>query len=321
MRLIEIAKSCSWGLHLRVLGIGLPFPRIQTKVSRLWKRRFTSLSKEELTTLISAQFHDILGKEINWHEPKTFNDKLNWLKVNYHNPLMTVCADKVKARDFFLSKYPGREDLLVRQLGVYNRFEDIDIDSFPADAFVLKSNWGSGAQLIVNNKSAFNRSAARKVANKWMAIRSNHYYDFFEWGYKNIEPKIVVESFLTFKYKLEFFCFNGEPRFFWIVLNDKTKNTKANFYNLDWTRIPLANHYPNFEESVDRPEKYEEMLEMARGLSAGFPFVRCDFYVTEHGFRFSEMTFYHWAGYCEFTPENYDSLWGDMLTLPEKGND
>ena len=321
MKLIEIAKSCSWGLHLRVLGIGLPFPRIPTKVSRIWKRRFASLSKEELMALISAQCHDIIGKDINWVAPKTFTDKLNWMKVYYHNPLMAICADKVKARGYFLSKYPGREDLLVRQLGVYDRFEDIDIDLLPVEAFVLKSNWGSGAQLIVNDKRGLNRSKARKIANKWTRIQGNHYYDFFEWGYKNIVPKIVVESFLSFKYKLEFFCFNGEPRFFWVVLNDKTKNTQANFYNLDWTRMPLVNHYPNFDECVDRPEKYEEMLEMARGLSAGFPFVRCDFYVTEHGFRFSEMTFYHWAGYCEFMPENYDLLWGDMLTLPEVWDD
>jgi len=321
MKLIEIAKSYSWGLHLRILGVGLPYPRIPTRISRIWKRRFKSLSKEDLMALISAQCHDILGKEINWSNPKTFIDKLNWMKVNYHNPLMTICADKVKARDYFLSKYPGREDLLVRQLGVYDRFEDIDISSFPVDSFVLKSNWGSGAQMIVKSKTDFDCRKARRMARAWTSIQGNHYYNFFEWGYKNIVPKIVVESFLSFKYKLEFFCFNGEPRFFWVVLNDKTKNTQANFYKLDWTRVPLVNHYPNFDEEVERPKQYEEMLEMARGLCAGFPFVRCDFYVTGSGFRFSEMTFYHWAGYCEFSPEDYDSLWGDMLTLPEPLND
>ena len=320
MKLIEIAKSYSWGVHLRILGVGLPYPRIPTNVSRIWSRRFGPLSRENMMTLINAQCHDILGKTINWVHPRTFIDKLNWMKVNYHNPLLTICADKVKAREYFLSLFPGREDLLVRQLGAFDRLEDIGIESLPVDSFVLKSNWGSGAQIIVKSKAEFNLATARKITRRWMSVRGNHYYNFFEWGYKNIIPKIVVEEFLSFKYKLEFFCFNGVPRFFWIVLNDKTKNTQANFYNMDWTRIPLRNHYPNFDDEVVCPEKYDEMVEVARSLCAGFPFVRCDFYVTEHGFRFSEMTFYHWAGYCEFSADNYDLLWGDMLVLPEEAN-
>ena len=320
MKLIEVGNTYSWGWHLRVLGIGLPYPRFPTETSRLWKQRFDGLTKQELMTLISAQCHDCVGKRIDWDNPKTFGDKLNWLKVNYHNPLMTICADKVKARDFFLGQFPGREDLLVRQLGVYDAFDDIDFDFFP-QSFVLKSNWGSGAQIIVRDKANFHPEKSRRVVSRWMAPHSNHYYSFFEWGYKNIEPKIVAEEFLSFDYKLEFLCFNGQPRFFWIVLDDKTRQTSANFYELDWTRIPVSNHYPNFSRDIKQPECYPEMLDTAQKLSAGFPFVRCDFYVTDNGYRFSEMTFYHWAGYNEIDPDKYDLIWGEMLELPATQED
>ena len=149
-----------------------------------------------------------------------------------------------------------------------------------------------------------------------MDPRRNHYYSFFEWGYKDIVPKIVVEEFLGFEYKLEFFCFQGQPRFFWIVLDDKTKATSANFYELDWRQIPVSDHYPNFSREIAKPNCYPEMLETARKLSKDFPFVRCDFYVTKNGYRFSEMTFYHWAGYCKMNPDEYDLIWGNMLELP-----
>ena len=315
MKLIEIKNTYSWGWHLRVMGIGLPYPRIPTSVSRLWKKRFDGLSKHDLMALINAQCVACTGKEINWETPETFVDKLNWLKVNYHAPLMTICADKVKAREFFTAKIPGGERFLVRQLGVYDCFSEIDVDVFP-ESFVLKSNWGSGSQMIVKNKKNFNKEKARSLVSRWTDPHNNHYFNFFEWGYKDIVPKIVAEEFLSFNYKLEFFCFNGQPKFFWIVMDDKTKDTKANFYTLDWDRIPVANHYPNFTREFEKPRKYGEMLDVARVLCADFPFVRCDFYVTEDGYRFSEMTFYHWAGYCEFAPEKYNLEWGKMLKLP-----
>ncbi len=315
MKIINVSKSASWGWHLSLFGIGLPYPRIPTKTSRAWKRRFEGLSNDEVRLIISEQYEGFLGYKPNLDSPKTMSEKLCWLKINYHNPLITKCADKVCARDYFLEHLPGRKDLLVKQLAVCDRWEEVPFPDLP-ESFVLKSNWGSGAQVIVTDKRSFDSSKIKSKVCRWLDRKSNQYYNFFEWGYKNIVPKIVVEEFLSYKYKMEFFCFNGEPKFFWVVLDDKTTKTKANLYWLDGSKIDVTSHYPNFGGKLEKPNCFDGMIGAAKKLAEEFPFVRCDFYVLEDGFRFSELTFYHWAGYCDFNPASLDRKFGDLIKLP-----
>ena len=248
--------------------------------------------------------------------PKTFNEKLCWEKLYYYNPLMTICADKVTARDYFSNKVKNGKKHLVKQLGVYKSPYDINFDSLP-DKFVLKSNWGSGQQIIVKNKKDLDFAKAYAQMTEWIKPESNHYFYAFEYGYKNIEPRIICEEFLDYEYKLEIFCFNGKPRFFWVVINDKTDDTRANFYTLDWKQLPIVNHYPNFDINLQKPECYDEILENAKKMCGDFPFVRCDFYITHNGYRFSEMTFFHWGALQGFEPKKYDTIIGDMMTLPK----
>ena len=317
-KILSFRRSTLKGLRLLFWGCPIPFFRIPTRASRLYAKRFSGLTQNELRFVLESLFEEHLGTKPNLDSPKDFNEKLTWLKLHYHNPLLTTCADKVESRNFFLSKAPGRTDLLVRQFGLYDAGEDIDFDSLPS-SFVLKSNWGSGCQIIIKDKSAVNLSKIRHITSKWQCNTSNHYYDFFEWGYKNIVPKIICEEFLNFEYKIEFYCFNGEPKFLWIVLDDKTKDTRANFYTLDWENMEISNHYPNFNDPITKPtaESYNEMINLSCRLSKGLPFVRCDFYKTKNGFRFSEMTFFHWGCTMHFDPIKYDRIFGDMITLPE----
>ena len=203
-----------------------------------------------------------------------------------------------------------------QKYGVYSSPDEIDFDQLP-DSFVLKSNWGSGQQIIVKNKKELNKQDACRQMKKWMERESNHYFFSFEHGYRHIEPHIVCEEFLDYEYKLEFFCFNGKPRFFWIVINDKTSDVHANFYELDWKRIPVSNHYPNFDMNFPRPECYDEILENAKNMCGDFPFVRCDFYITKNSYKFSEMTFFHWGAGQGFEPAKYDKIIGDMMSLPK----
>lgn len=289
------------------------------KFERIYAKRFQGLTQKELEYCVKAQYEQGFGKKLNLKNPKTFNEKMNWEKLYYWNPLMTICADKVKARDYFCEKIKGGEKHLVKQYGVYKSPDEIDFDALPQQ-FVLKSNWGSGQQIIVKNKKDFDIEAAKEKMRGWMKPETNHYFSHFEHGYKKIEPRIVCEEFLDYEYKLEFFCFNGEPKFFWIVMNDKTPDVHSNFYELDWTRMPIVNHYPNFDEKIEKPKCYEEILENAKKMCGDFPFVRCDFYVTKNGYRFSEMTFFHWgAGYNNtWEPKEWDRKIGDMMTLPKK---
>ena len=228
---------------------------------------------------------------------------------------MTICADKVKARDYFCEKIQGGENYLVKQYGVYDSPDEINFDSLP-NSFVLKSNWGSGRQFVVKDKSKFDIENAKKEMQKWMKKETNHYFASFETGYKDIVPKIICEEFLDFEYKLEFFCFNGEPKFFWIVLNDKTKEVQANFYKLNWEKLPITNHYPNFDKTIEKPVCFETILDNAKKMCGDFPFVRCDFYVTKDSYRFSEMTFFHWGASQTYEPVEWDRKIGDMMKLP-----
>ena len=140
---------------------------------------------------IKKQFKEALGYELNLENPKTYNEKLQWLKLYYHNPLMTKCADKYLAREYIKEKIG--EEYLVPLIGVWDKVEDIDFNSLPKQ-FVLKVNWGSGQNIIVKDKSKLNIEETKNKLNGWLKPFSNHYYYSYEWQYKDIEPKIICEK-------------------------------------------------------------------------------------------------------------------------------
>ncbi len=285
---------------------------------RLYAKRFEpNLSLDDKKEILSALFNKSMGKKLNLDEPKTFNEKLQWLKLFYQRPIITKCADKVEARNYFLEKIENGEPYLVKQLGIYSQNEKIDFDSLP-EQFVLKSNWGSGTQIIVQDKASLNIKQAVNKINKWFEPECNHYYSSLEYGYKNIVPKLVIEELLDFEYKIEFFCFNGIPKFLWVVFDDKTNKTSADFYDLDWKIKPLHHKYPNTGLQIDKPECLEELIEKSKVLANDFPFVRVDFYKTKDGFKFSELTFFHWAGLVPLSPEVFDLEFGELIKLPEE---
>ena len=292
----------------------------KSKLEKLLARKYDpNLSLKDKKYIIEHQFEQAIGYKPNLDNPKTFNEKLNWLKLNYENSLMSVCADKVRARDYFLEKTGAAPVHLVKQYGIYHRPEEIDFSSLP-EQFVLKSNWGSGLQLIVKDKKSLEFEKVKNMMESWLKKESNHYYYSFETGYRDIKPMIVCEELLDFEYKLEFFCFNGKPEMFWIVFDDKTPNTSANFYSLNWEKLPIVDHYPNFDKLIEKPVYFDKMLQFAQNVCKSFPFVRCDFYKTKDSFKFSELTFFHWAGLEKFEPEEWDYKLGEMLTLPTSQN-
>ena len=318
-KLLKIENSPQRGWHLRVLGLPVPFLSVPSMASRAYAKRYDGLSQKDTRAILECQYFSHFGEKPNLDNPRKLQEKFTWEKIYYRNPLMPICADKVRARNFFLQKAPpGSDKHLVKQFGVYSSADDIAFSQLPK-SFVLKSNCGSGCQLIVRDRSKINERKVRSLVKGWLQESANHYYDFLEWSYKDIPPRIVCEELLSFEYKIEFFCFNGTPKFFWIVINDKTPDVKANFYYMDWRRINVENHYPNFHENVSRPSKddFDQMVGISKTIAKEFPFVRCDFYKQSDGFKFSEITFYHWGATCGFNPPEYDCIFGDMLELPE----
>ena len=282
------------------------------------KRFSNDFSQEDLEYCVSAIYEYYLGKKLNLNDPRTFNEKLNWLKCFYHDDSMTECADKVTAPDFFRKKTGLGDDYIVKNIGVYDSVDDIDFEALPSE-FVLKSNWGSGKQIIVKNKRNADIERIKKVIRTWNDIKTNHYYHGFEYGYKKITPKIVCEEFISFEYKMEFFCFDGQPKYFWTIFDDKTDDVCADFYDAFlFEKLNLKQGYPNSKITIDKPVDYNEMINIASKLSKGFPFVRIDFFKTKKGFKFSEMTFYHWCGITRFEPDSFDLEFGKLINLPDK---
>jgi len=262
-------------------------------------------------------YKDYCGKTPNLDNPKTFSEKLQWMKLYYHNPLMTVCADKVEVRDYLIGE--GYKNLLSNVIKVYDSISDFKIKELP-DKFVVKATHGSGWNLICTSKNNINWFWWKKIMNIW--LHNNIFWPGREWPYKSMKPRLIVEEFLTdssgqlMDYK--FFCFNGKVHFVQANKGRETKNHAQNFYDLDWNIQPFGKDLiPRPDISIKAPTKLKEMIAIAEDLVGEFPFVRVDFYEVNGKVIFGEMTFYPKSGLPDFTPIEYDAILGDLLVLPK----
>jgi len=262
------------------------------------------------------QYKRELGKELNLVSPVSFNEKLQWLKLNWKDEISTICADKYKVRDYVKDRIG--DHTLTRLYGVYDRVEDIVLDNLP-ESFVLKITHGSGQNILCKNKKDVDWGYAFASLKMYMA--NNHYYLGREFAYKNIVPRIICEEFLDDEGKIpmdyKFYCFNGRPHFVEVHF-DRYGQRKNNLYDLNWSLLPVEMTFPRFLGVVNKPERFEEMCGYAQILADGIPFVRVDFYNFNQRVYFGEMTFYPACGMDKFSPENYDEILGSLLTLPEK---
>lgn len=289
-----------------------------SKYEQIYARRFNGLTPDEIRYCIEEQFKSQVGYVPNLDAPKTFNEKLQWLKLYYRNPLMTKCADKVAVREYIKEKIG--EQYLIPCIGVWDNPNDIDFDKLP-DKFVLKVNWGSGQNIIVKDKSKLNIRETRRQLAKWMRPESNHYFMSFEWCYKDIKPKIIAEEYIEqmdgnlLDYKI--FCNDGEPNFLFVAI-DRNKDLRFNFYDLDFKQLPFKQYYENSNKAIKKPKQFQEMLDVSAILSKGFPHCRVDFYILDNKLYFGEITFYHFNGMKKFEPQEWDRRLGDLLKLPKE---
>lgn len=266
---------------------------------------------------VTAQSKLRKGTFPNLKNPQTFNEKIQWLKLNWRDPILTICSDKWAVRSF-VSERIG-EQYLIDVLAVYDKVEKIDIDILP-EQFVLKANHGSGWNVICMDKGEEDWEDNFRKLRKW--LQKNYCFYNHEWGYKNIKPRIICERMLIDDngglpkdYKI--FCFDGVPKYIQVDI-DRQKNHRRNIYDAEWNLMPFEILYQEaWDTRIDPPKKLAEMLEVARKLSAGFCFVRVDLYYVQEQVRFGEMTFYHGSGYEPFRPSEYNRVFGDHIRLPK----
>ncbi len=262
---------------------------------------------------LKPRFRKKHGYPLNLENPRTFSEKIQWIKINGHLERFSGYTDKSTVREYVREK--AGEEVLIPAFGVFDRFSDIDLESLP-DSFVMKATHGCGWNIFVRDKRAVDWSSVGKQMRQW--LRSNYYRKRGEANYKPLKGRILIEAYLQDPsgdlkdYK--FFCFAGEPRFIQVDCGRFTAH-KRDVYDTDWNRLPLRIYYPNLAEPVAKPERLGEMMELCRKLSEDFAFVRVDLYDTNGRIYFGELTFSPTDGMKPFTPTEYDYLFGDLLDL------
>lgn len=255
-----------------------------------------------------------IGKKLDLDNPTTFNDKLNWLKLNWYDEIATLCVDKYRVREVVQDR--GCADTLNELIAVYDNAKEIDWDKLPSE-FILKVNNGCGNHVICTDKSLLDKRKAIKTLNQ--NLKKTYAVFSGEWPYEKVQPKIICEKLLDehghtpTDYKI--FCCNGEPKYLFLATDRDTK-TKFDFYDLNFKKIPVKQYYENSDKCAQKPKNFEKMLEIAKKLSKGFPFVRVDLYNIDGKIIFGEYTFFHFGGGKEYEPDEYNRIFGDMIKLP-----
>ena len=267
---------------------------------------------------IKMMYKIVFNKEINLDNPKTFNEKLHWLKLNNRKPEYTKMVDKYEVKKY-ISDIIG-EEYVIPTIGVYNNFDEIDFEKLP-NQFVMKCTHDSNSTIICKNKNTFNKKKNRKIINK--KLHTNYYLCGREWPYKNVKPRIIIEEYLEDRnvkqnsirdYKL--MCFNGKVKLILICSNRGNKNTLTmDFYDLNWNKLEIKRKTKNSTGKLEKPKNLDLMISFAERLSNNIPFIRIDFYEVNKKLYFGEVTFYPANGFEKFEPNEYDEILGNMIKL------
>ena len=265
---------------------------------------------------LKIKYYLIMKKRLDLKNPKSFNEKLQWLKLYDRKPEYTQMVDKVEAKRY-VSSIIG-EEYIIPTLGVYDKFEDIDFDKLP-NQFVLKSTHDSGGLTICRDKSKFDIIEAEKKLNKH--LKRNYYIQSREWPYKNVKPRIIAEKFMVDESGVElkdykFFCFDGKVYYIQVDF-DRLKNHKRNIYNTNWQFQNFTIEYPNDSScEILKPESLDKMISFAKRLSENIPHLSVDFYSINDKIFFGELTFCHGSGTEKFSPEVWNHTFGSFINIP-----
>lgn len=265
---------------------------------------------------VKVQYFYKNNRKLNLKHPSEFAEKLQWLKLYYYTEAYQQYADKYAVRNYV--KDTIGDQYLIDLIGVYDSVDVIDIDKLPSQ-FVLKGVHGSGYNVIVSNKAEINWNLAQIKLKKYL---SRNYYDRCrEKVYRTIPPRIIAEKYLSsfdsgniLDYKFQ--CFDGEPKYV-LIKTLVGKTYKRAIYDLNWNKLEPDLTTKNYlVKDLEKPAKFDEMLEVARKLSKGFIYIRVDLYSIKDKIYFGELTFFPNGGAERFIIERLNKEFGDMITLP-----
>lgn len=300
--------------YINILCFKFKIKNIKSFFQQIDYKLYKYLSEEKYPIALKDWFYEKTGEILNLENPKSFNEKIQWLKLYDRDPKKSQLADKYVVRDWI--KEQIGEKYLIDLLGVWNNANDIDFSQLP-NQFVLKCNHGCGYNIIVTDKRKIDIKKIRQKLNEWLL--EDYSFKFgFQLHYSLISPKVIAEKYLFSKnglsdYKL--WCFNGKVH--WIqYITDRDKYYKMAFYDENWIRQDFVTNHKIIETEVRKPKNLDELIRLAEVLSKNFVFVRVDFYVLDDGtIKFGEMTFTPGSGVLNWNPKKQNYEIGKLIKI------
>ena len=269
---------------------------------------------------IALRHKVMLGSWLDFDNPKTFNEKLQWIKLYDRKPEYTMMVDKYEVKKYIAEQIG--EQYLIPTLGIWERFEDINFDALP-NRFVLKCTHNSGGLVICKDKSKLDIEAAKKRINA--SLKENYYWHGREWPYKDVKPRIIAEQYMENTdgseindYKLQ--CFDGKVDNILVCIERYSETgVKYHYFDKSWTYLPYCPYEGIAAENVnvECPIKLAEMIQIAEKLSKGVPTLRVDLYEIKGQVYFGELTFFPSSGFDKTLTKEADIIMGEKLNLPK----
>lgn len=286
------------------------------KIKRLIITLFVNILSD--STYLKLVFKHRMGYRLNLENPRTFSEKLQWLKLYDKHPEYSRLVDKVEAKEYVASIIG--EKYVIPTYGVWNSIDDVDWNALP-EQFVIKATNDSGGVVVCKDKSLLDINKA-KAKLRGLGARDYTKYNK-EYPYHAVPHRFIAEKYLEdesgFELKdYKIFCFDGKPKFLFVATGRQQHDTRFDFYDINFNHLPIVNGYPNADVPPIKPANFEEMLDVAAKLSKGFPHIRVDLYNCNGKIYFGELTFFHFSGTTPFEPQEWDYKFGEYLKLPTK---
>lgn len=295
-----------------------PFDALRKKSSYITWYMHHNVSRKEEVLWLKRAFYQRVGYMPDFENPRTFNEKINWYRFNYDNPIIPSLIDKITFKDYIREQLG--EGYTAIMFGYWEDEADIDFDNLP-NRFVLKSNNSGHSKkvMIIKDKKNTDLDRVRYEITDWLLPWNSYSNSFSPW-HKQIYPRILAEEFLEQKGKpdiddYKFFCFNGEPRFLY-VYSERSTNKYRTFYDMDWNILPFNVDFEPHPYKISKPESLNKMAELSRKLAKPFPFVRIDLYMINEKLYVGEFTFLPLGGFHKFEPIEWDLKLGEYFILP-----
>lgn len=283
----------------------------------LWRFGIELIDRISPVTATRLLHHRTTGKALNLRNPVDFNEKLQWLKLYWREPLVAVCADKYEVHNYV--EKLGCGEILNRLIGVYDAADQINWETLP-ERFVIKCTHGSGYNIIVPDKSQLDREQAKRKLDLWMQEKFGR--KSLEYHYDKIRPRIIIEDFienavgkLPLDYKI--YCFNGKARLIQ-VCSDREIELREDFLDMEWKPLEIGRRKTSVTP-LETPDCLPQMIRYAQTLARPFPFVRVDFYDKDGSPILGEMTFTPGSNMSVdcYNEKGLEYL-GELMELPDR---